>query len=842
MTAFGRPTHQVAPTPETFRRVKAIVTAALDRDESERTGYVDEACAGDETLRLEVESLLDATIKAAPHFETPAGALEAWRLGGFEIGATIGAYRLVRALGAGGMGAVYLAERADGDFQQRVAIKVVRGGFASPFLLERFREERRILASLEHPNIARLIDGGTTDAGLPYVAMEYVEGETIDDYCRTRQLDVRRRLEIFRDVCAAAHYAHQHLVVHRDIKAANVLVTKDGTPKLLDFGIAKLTQPGAGGDQPPTRYRVATPESASPEQLQGKPITMATDVYALGVLLFRLLTGEGPYESLVESEAELIRAVCEQVPRAPSVVARSSAIPHDLDVIVLKALRKEPERRYGTAEQLSADIERLLAGRPVVAAADSLMYRVRKFVSRNRVAMVGLVAVVGVFAVGVGGTLWQARQARAERDRAERQFAAVRTLGASVLGELHDAVSRLQGSLAAREILLRRATEYLDALAEEAGDNVALRREVADGYERLGQIQGVEGLENLGNRAAAKRSYEKALMLFEPLAARTDADAQDTFGAIKARLRLADFGTDAERPAHIDEARAMLEALPAEVRARPQSLALDGILWNQLAAQHLRVKDYPKLRDARRQQLRVAEAAWQSDPDNLSAARNVSLACKQLGAVLEVLKSPAEARALYDRALALDQARVEREPMRGLWQLDLSFSLGSIGGLLQAAGDLDGALAHYQQAVELRRSVVAAEPNDDFARGSLVRGYQRLATIEGRRGRVGESLGWHAEAAALPLAELGAHPERDQAWRDYAQTAHGSITASLTLLEAKSAPDVPRASLVRLEGMIQTLTETHARWTKEGRAGELPVSEEDLRLAAGRLRRLVGAR
>jgi non-specific serine/threonine protein kinase/serine/threonine-protein kinase len=826
-------------TPALFRRVKAIVSGALDRDEPERTRYVDDACAGDEALRLEVESLLDATARAEDHFESPAGRFETAMPGDLEIGSTIGVYRVVKALGAGGMGAVYLAQRADGDFQQRVAVKVVRSGFPTPFLLERFREERRILASLEHPNIARLIDGGTTEAGLPYVAMEYVEGEPIDEFCRLRGLDVPRRLEIFRQVCAAVHYAHQHLVVHRDIKAANVLVTEDGAPKLLDFGIAKLAQPGPAGDQPLTRYRIATPESASPEQLQGKPITIATDVYALGVLLFRLLTGQSPYGSQVESEADLIRAVCDSEPAAPSVVARGSAIPYDLDVIVLKALRKEPERRYGTAEQLSADVGRLLAGHPVLAAADSFTYRARKFVRRNRVALLGVVGVAGVLAAGVGSTLWQARQARGERERAERQFNAVRTLGASVLGELHDAVSRLEGSLGAREILLRRATEYLDALAGEAGDNLALRREIADGYIRLAQVQGAPGVANLGDRAAAKRSYEKTLMLLGPLAARTGANPVDSLGVIQARLGLDSLAGGEEPRTDLDQALSLLESLPASVRALPRSLTLEGALWNQIALRHVRAKDYPKLRDARRNQLRAAEAVWRSDPDDLNAARSVSLACKQLGAVLEVLKSPDEARLLYDRALALDQARVDREPGRSVWQLDLSFALGSIAGLLQAAGELDAALAQTHRAVELRRAVVAAEPNDDFARGSLVNGYRRLAAIEGRRGRVVQSIGWEAEAIALRLAQLRAHPERDQVWRDYAQTAHGAITASLTLLErSKGTARVPRASLVRLEGMLQTLTETHARWTKEGRAGRLPVSEEDLRLAAGRVRRL----
>ena len=839
-----RPAHDASSMPETWRRVKTIASGALDRPEVERDRFVEHACAGDEDLRLEVQSLLRATMKAEKHFETPAGVLTAGDSGSLAAGSQVGPYRLVRALGAGGMGAVYLVERADGEFEQRLALKVVRGGFGTPFMLERFREERRILASLEHPNIGRLIDGGTTDTGLPYVAMEYVEGEPIDEFCRTRRLPVRSRLEIFMRVCAAVHYAHQRLVVHRDIKAANILVTADGTPKLLDFGIAKLTQPGPAEDRALTRYRVATPESASPEQLQGKPITIATDVYALGVLLFRLLTEASPYGPPAASEAELIRAVCEQEPQAPSAVARrlrgattttAEAIPADLDVIVLKALRKEPERRYGTVEQFAEDVRRFLEGRPVLAAADSVAYRAGKFVRRNRVAVLGVIGIVAAVAAGIGATLWQTRVARQERARAERQFTAVRTLGASVLGELHDAVSSLPGSLVAREVLLRRATEYLDALAREAGDNLELRREVADGYGRLGQLQGFPGIENLGDRAAAKRSYENALALLAPLARRADPHPQDRLGVLNAHLRLGGLSENAEKRSHFERAQALLEGLPAEMRNLRQTLALEGSLWHALGGQHTAAKDYVKARDAYTNALRVEEAVWRLAPRDLSVNRNLSLACKQLGAVLEMLKSRAEARALYERALALDRARVDQEPARGIWRLDLSFSLGSIGALLQSQGDLDGAHAYYQQAVELRQGVVAAEPKDDFARGSLVRGYQRLATIEGRRGRIAESLEWHAQAADLHLSQLRAHPERDRAWQDYAQTAFGSISGSLALLEGSPKSRVGRAPLARLDEILETLAATRARWVKVGRAGELPPSDEELRLARHRL-------
>ena len=411
------------------------------------------------------------------------------------------------------MGTVYLAERLTAEFRQRAAIKIVRGGMPDQILLRRFQDERRILSTLEHPHIARLIDGGATELGLPYVAMEYVEGQPIDTYCGEHALDVRQRLEVFRLVCLAVHYAHQRLIVHRDLKASNILVTADGTPKLLDFGIAKILEADAPVDATRTLCRVLTPECASPEQLRGEPIATATDVYSLGVLLYRLLTGRGPYRLSGTSETELAQAVYEQAPEAPSGAPREAAgvdvrhaIDRDLDRIVLMALRKEPERRYSSAERFAEDIRLYLSGRPILAAPDSASYRARKFVARNRVAVGAVAGFVVALAGGIGATAWQARVATQERNRALHEFNAVRSLAGSVLGELHDSVQRLPGSLAARELLMRRATEYLDALAVDAEHDAALRRELALGYNRLGQIQGSSGFPNLGDRAAARRS------------------------------------------------------------------------------------------------------------------------------------------------------------------------------------------------------------------------------------------------------------------------------------------------------------------------------------------------
>jgi serine/threonine protein kinase len=381
-------------TRDQWRRIKSVAAAAWDQPTEARATFLDSACAGDPSLRREVEQLLESTDAAATMYEAPAlsglGVAAAFdaiaRAQPAIVGVRIGPYRIERELGRGGMGGVYLGERVDGEFDHRVAIKFV-GNVASAAIIERFREERRILATLDHPNIARLLDGGTSSSGIPYVVMDYVDGVPIDEYCIRHNLSVRAKLELFRQVCAAVDYAHQQLVVHRDIKASNILVTPAGVPKLLDFGIAKIVEPREPAAV--TAVRALTPESASPEQIRSEPITIAADVYALGVLLYRLLTGRSPYGSTL-SDHDLMQAICERTPDPPG-------IDRDLDLIVLKALRKEPERRYGSVEQLSADVARYLNAEPVLAAPDSASYRMRKFVARHRTS-VAIAAIIGVTA------------------------------------------------------------------------------------------------------------------------------------------------------------------------------------------------------------------------------------------------------------------------------------------------------------------------------------------------------------------------------------------------------------------------------------------------------------
>ena len=382
-------------TPDRWKEVKEVLDAALGRPAEERGALVREVCAGDAELRAEVESLLACDGQANEFLESAArpAALRSLLDAPPEApaAARIGPYKVLSEIGRGGMGAVYLAERDDHEYRKQVAIKLVRGDVDSASVVGRFRQERQILAELDHPNIARLLDGGTTDEGVPYLVMEHVEGVPIDAYCEARQLSVDQRLALFRTVCSAVTDAHRKLVVHRDLKPGNILVTSEGTPKLLDFGIAKLLTPQPGSEHTVTGTRLMTPEYASPEQWRGGPVTAASDIYSLGVILYRLLTGRGPYRVGSDLPHELGRAICEEDPEPPSAAAVPQTrrwLAGDLDAIVLKALRKEPERRYGSAEQLSEDIRRHLEGLPVTARKDGLAYRAGRLVRRNRAVAV----------------------------------------------------------------------------------------------------------------------------------------------------------------------------------------------------------------------------------------------------------------------------------------------------------------------------------------------------------------------------------------------------------------------------------------------------------------------
>ncbi len=419
-----------------WTHIDHLFDQVLDQPPAERTAYLEKICAGDPDLLHRLEALLAAAAQTNPLLEQPAAEFATPLIQDLVDeqdtmeGRRIGPYEILRELGRGGMGTVYLAQQVDGELNRRVALKLIKRGMDTEAVVHRFRHERDVLAGLQHPNIARLLDGGTTPDGLPYFAMAYIEGEPIDAYCTRLKLDVRGRLRLFQTVCTAVQYAHQNLVVHRDLKPSNILVTKgdntspEGQVKLLDFGIAKVL--GTGADAPTALYtqtgmRIMTPAYAAPEQIRDQRATTATDVYALGVVLYELLTGTRPYDLTDKAPGEIERLILEAEPKRPSKTANQ--LSGDLDTICLKALQKDPTRRYPSAEQLHADIERFLTGLPVLARPDTLGYRARKFIGRNKIAVgLGTLAVLALL-TGLLTALWQANVA----DRAAEQATAEAT-------------------------------------------------------------------------------------------------------------------------------------------------------------------------------------------------------------------------------------------------------------------------------------------------------------------------------------------------------------------------------------------------------------------------------
>ncbi len=510
-------------TPEQWQRVDAILREAIDLDATARAAYLDQACGGDAALRQEVESLLGYDTEAATVIASAvqtAASLQANDYG-MKEGDRIGVYRVVREIGRGGMGTVYLADRDDDHFLKEVAIKVVTHGMHTPAMLEHFRHERQILAGLEHPYIARLLDGGNTEDGRPFLVMEYVEGEPLVDFARKRNLSIADRLKLFVQLCSAVHHAHRMLVIHRDIKPSNVLVTEARVPKLLDFGIAKLVFEGPATERATvtaTVMRRMTPQYASPEQIRGEPLTTATDVYSLGVLLYELLVFESPYRLTGRTSHEIERAICETGPLKLSSRVKGNPkvrrqLSGDLETIVSMALRKEPERRYASVQQLSDDVQNHLDGFPVTARGDTLLYVAGKFMRRNRLAT----AAFALLAFSVAGG-WMATVRQGHRT-AER-YAQVRKLANSLLFDLSRSIQELPGSTPARQQLVTTGLEYLNSLSKDSGDDESLQMDLSRAYELMGDVQGDPLGANLGQFRPALTSYRKALELLEAVIAR----------------------------------------------------------------------------------------------------------------------------------------------------------------------------------------------------------------------------------------------------------------------------------------------------------------------------------
>ena len=756
-----------------WMEVKERLQTALEMTAAERVGYLEELAAADPDMRREVESLLDSHDQAGDSFlNAPAvDFAEPDTHPSAMIGRRVGAYRIVDWIGAGGMGEVYRAERADEQYRKQVALKLVRAGPDSGFVIGRFKNERQILASLDHPNIARLLDGGTTDDGVLYFVMELIEGEPIDEYCETRDLSIHERLGLFRQVCWAVQYAHQLLIVHRDIKPGNILVTAEGVPKLLDFGIAKILSEEAesrGPNATLTAFAALTPGYASPEQVMGQPVTTTSDVYSLGVVLYELLTGCRPYRIHSRAPQEIARAICEAEPERPSIaVARvgppvgrpsepqfsdgalgelspkprtrrdgsreklKKRLQGDLDNIVLMALRKEPMRRYASVDQFRQDIDRYLENLPVLARKATVAYRASKFMARYKTAGAAGILIAASLVAGLVVSLREARIARAERARAERRFNDVRNLSNTLLFKIDDSIKELAGATEARHLLISSAQQYLDSLSQEANGDVSLLRELADGYQKLGLIQGSSRGPSLGDTAAAVESLKKAVTLREALVRAEPGDRgarqelQKSYEAIADPLLALSVGDAA---AYVEKSVSLAESLYREDPSNPELLhAL--ILAYQDQAQVLTYRnDFPDATAVQTRSLDLARQLAAKTPDPASQTV-LSYEHKRLGGLLIAQKQFPRALSEYEAAQSIDESLLAAHPADPGARYAITFDFSDIGYIERKQGNYAAALENYQKVLGIREALAKADPHDARAISGISRTCGYLASV-----------------------------------------------------------------------------------------------------------------
>ncbi len=693
---------------ENWKNVKDVLFEVLNLDSADRWSYLEKADISAET-REEVKSLLsfeeeseDLMRLSAVEFSRDFFIDDAKNV---LLGQRVGVYEIVGELGQGGMGAVYLATRTDGKFNQKVALKLLKREMNTHALRRRFQHEREILASLEHPNIARLLDAGTTADQIPFIAMEYVEGVPIDEFCSQHKLDLTERLNLFRVVCSTVNFAHRNLIVHRDLKPSNILVTDDGTPKLLDFGISKIlsTEIENVNAATITRLGVMTPSYASPEQLRHQSVTTATDIYSLGVILYELLSGHRPFENKENDLKEIYKAVIETDPPPPSAMIwdlgfgvadseskteplsnrtknqnrRTTPQPQtpnpkllsgDLDNIILKALRKEPERRYSSAENFSEDIQRHQRGLPVTARPNTFSYRAEKFIKRNRASVFAGVLIVLAIIAGIAATLWQAQVAKVERAKAEKRFNEVRKLANSNLFDVYPVVENLEGSLKAREKILMNALEYLDSLSQETGGDLELQGELATAYEKVGDVQGALNNSSLGNVKAGLLSYEKA-----------------------GKLRESVFTANPEN-------------LEAKEKLANNYYVTARTLWNDSQTKEAEA--------AFEKGLKVRRELVTAQPESVEAQNRLAVLLIDYGAIPVFNSQTDKALVLFEEALRIIEKLRQKEPENPDFKKSLTRLLRIMSKAKGSKGDYDGALKGFRQAAEVSKELATQFPND----------------------------------------------------------------------------------------------------------------------------------
>ena len=787
-------------SPETWQEIKRIFNAAVELDPAAQPAFLDTACP-DAFARREVERMLAADY--ATVLDHSPLATHSFAAGARLEGRRIGRYRIIEEIGRGGMGAVFAAVRDDGQFEQKVAVKVILSGLNTDSIARRFRNERQILASLEHPNIARLLDGGMSDDGLPFYVMEFIEGEPIDVYCQAHDLTLHARLELFRQVCAAVSFAHRRLIVHRDIKPSNILVTSTGEVKLLDFGIAKVVSQTNDGERgTATQLGLMTPAYASPEQFRGEQVTTATDVYSLGVVLYRLLTGQLPYNLNGLRLDQMLRLVCETEPPRPSQAIadigsqlaystythnesnaefqtastrNTTAANHnpqslkgDLDNIVLKALKKEPDRRYESVEQFAEDIRRYLAELPVSARPDTFSYRASKFVKRNRVGVIAASLVFFALIAGIVGTTYQARAARRERERAEKRFEQVRKLANNVVFKYHDAIADLPGATATREMLVKDALEYLDNLSQDAQDNPALAQELALTYLKIGNVQGETYRANLGDSAGALVSYSKSVEILESLVRKDDRNP-----ALLNNLRLA-----AQQKAYLlvrlqqwKEAEAMGQKV-VDISQRLVALDSGNLDHRNALARSYQVKgDTMEFAGGDEEVIKwyrlsaqEAQAALTANPSGETIRRVMAANTQRLGTRLEyhadtlrevgrpdaeITPLYVEAETLHRRSFELSEGLKREYPQTEVYSRFVAATSINLGTAMARIGKGDEGIPYIMRALEILSAISERDPKNNEAKRDVAELWQYMAFARDAMGQSAEAIDANLESLQI---------------------------------------------------------------------------------------------
>ncbi len=764
-----------------WEKLKDLFSQAIELPAAERASFL-ENC--DEDLRNQIKNLIEAHEHAGEFIAEPAmveiGLADA---ADANVGRLIDDYEITEEIGRGGMGAVYLAKHSGESFTQNVAVKLIKRGMDTAAVLKRFVTERQILANLEHPNIARLLDVGTTEGGLPYFVMEYIEGLPVTQFCDAHEFSTEERLQIFRRICSAVAYAHQNLVVHRDIKPSNILVTQDKTPKLLDFGIAKILNPDWSvetAEATATIGRLLTPEYASPEQLRGANITTASDVYSLGVVLYELLSGQRPFVIETESREEFIQAILTKEPVRPSAVSNFrfqipdseskvetssngeylstnkestvnpkskiqnlKSLKGDLDNIILKALRKEPARRYASVQEFSEDIRRHLAGLPVTAMADTNFYRFKKFITRHRVGVLAgsLVALTLLAATAV--TSWQAVVAKRERDRAEQRFEQVRTLTRTILFDYYEQIVKLPGSTPLLEKMVKNTLEYLDKLVAESDGDVSLQSEIAAAYQKIGDVQGNPYQGNLGNIEGAIDSYRKSQTIREKMVSENPSNAEMRRSLAKSYESIGDMfwmqGEYAESEKNyrenlrihtelINSEAGTIEDVYGIARASHrigQALSRNGDLDDALINFQFGLEQFTKV---------TTQA-----PENKKYRRGRGSVILKIGDVQAAEGDWRAALENHRKGLEIWSELSAAEPQNAAYRRDTTIAADRIAMDLKELDALPEALKVCRRAVEIQQEISAADPQNVQFRSELGLYYVNLGNLQGKLRKFSEA-------------------------------------------------------------------------------------------------------